>query len=55
MTVRVRIILAVLGALLVVLAIVALAYTAGPVETAREQYRPAPTLFVAPPEATVAP
>jgi Na+-transporting methylmalonyl-CoA/oxaloacetate decarboxylase gamma subunit len=46
---RWRIILAVAGLALVLLALVALAYVAWPVAYASETYRAAPTLFAPPP------
>ena len=50
MTVRTRIALALLGAILVILAILALAYALAPAGgvSVQEQYRPAPTWFAPP-------
>ncbi len=55
MTLRTRIALAVLGALLVLLALAALAYALPPLGTTIDRVRPAPTLFVPPVEGTALP
>ena len=56
MSLRTRIALALLGALLIVLAAAALWYSLEPLGTVSEQYRPAPTLFAPPaPGGTSAP
>ncbi len=51
MSLRTRVVLALIGVLLIALAGVALAYSLSPTLMAREQALPAPTLFVPPPEA----
>jgi hypothetical protein len=50
MTLRTRIALAIIGAILVILAVLALAYALAPAGggTVQEQYRPAPTWFAPP-------
>ncbi len=55
MSSRARVAMALLGALLIVLAIAALAYSLSPVATAHDYARPAATLFVPPPEDTRSP
>lgn len=48
MSQRGRIVLAVIGLLLLCLSALALMYALSPVDKLREQFRPAPTLFVPP-------
>ena len=49
MTQRRRLVLALMGLIVIVFSLAALTYAMWPIETTREQFRPAPTLFTPPP------
>jgi type II secretory pathway component PulL len=49
MSQRWRLTLALVGLIVVMLSLAALAYAMWPIETTSEQFRPAPTLFTPPP------
>lgn len=49
MTQRWRFVLALMGLIVIVFSLAALTYAMWPIETTREQFRPAPTLFTPPP------